>query len=125
MEISRDALSRVIKAARMAHDMAETIREMTCGTCRNKADDISGILEDALFDMNGEKLGVKDDFSESKTYQWLFGCSVPEDRIAGEFIRMAEENKPKQPKPNLINRDQFNAMLKRAGGYSTPEGEWK
>ena len=128
MEISRDALVRVIRAARVAKELADDIRKLNGDTTRdNRADRIAGDLADALQMMNGESMGVADDFLESQTYGWLFKCSVPEDRIAGEFIRMAEENKPKLPKPHLVNRVQFNEMIRKFGGYSaqTPEGEWK
>lgn len=127
MEISRDALVRVIRAAKVAKELSDDIRRLIGDSTRdNQADRIAGDLADALQMMNGEKMGVSDDFTESKTYTWLFECSVPAERIAGEFIRMAEENKPEMPKPNLVNRVQFNEMVRKFGGYSaTPEGEWK
>ena len=119
---------RVIRAARVAKELADDIRKLIGDNTRdNRADRIAGDLADALQMMNGESMGVADDFLESQTYGWLFKCSVPEDRIAGEFIRMAKENEPKQPKPCLMTEKEFDALLKRNGGYKaeTPEGEWR
>ena len=75
--------------------------------------------------MNGERQNVEDDFTDSRTFRWLFRSSMSDTEVADEFIRMSEQNGPKQPKPNLINRVQFQDMVKKFGGYSTPEGEWK
>ena len=128
MEISRDALMRVIRAARAAKELGDDIRRLSHDSIHdNVADRIAGDLADALQMMNGESMGVADDFLESQTYGWLFKCSVPEDRIAGEFIRMAKENESQQPKPCLMTEKEFDELLKRNGGYKaeTPEGEWQ
>lgn len=125
MEISRDALVRVIMAARTANNMADTIRKLAGHPDPNEADMIAGALADALNMLNGEKQRVEDDFTESRTYQWLFRSAMSDAEVADEFIRMALRNKTEQPKPHLISRVEFRNMVKKFGGYSTPEGDWK
>lgn len=129
MNISRDALLKIVRAARAAQKLADNIRHLTGNSpVENMADSIAGQLADALNMMNGEKLGVADDFRDSRTYTWLYRSAMTDEEVADEFIRMAKENEPKMPKPNLISRVQFLDMVRQFGGYpdlnSTPEGEW-
>ena len=123
---TKDALLRIVKAARIAYAVADNIRKLGVCNTENEADRIYGYLTDALFILNGEQLNGKD-FNESRTYSWLYNSTMTDDEVTNEFIRMAKENAPKQPKPNIITRDQFNELLTRAGGYGlqTPEGDWK
>lgn len=129
MNISRDALLKIVRATRAAQKLADNIRHLTGNSpVDNMADSIDGQLADALNMMNGEKLGVADDFRDSRTYTCLYRSAMTDEEVADEFIRMAKENEPKMPKPNLISRVQFLDMVRRFGGYpdlnSTPEGEW-
>lgn len=126
MEITRDAIMRVVKAARTAQKLADDIRKLTNDfRSVNVGDDIAGLLADALNMINGEKQGITDEFSDSRTYTWLFRSAMSDGEVTDEFIRMARENGPKIPKPNLISREQFDEMMKSSGGYRyTPEGEW-
>lgn len=128
MNISRDALLKIVRAARAAQKLADNIRHLTGNSpVENMADSIAGQLADALNLLNGEKLGVADDFRDSRTYTWLYRSAMTDDEVADEFIRMAK-GEPKMPKPNLISRGEFLDMVRQFGGYldlnSTPEGEW-
>jgi hypothetical protein len=126
MEISRDALLRVIYAARMSNAMAEIVRTLANGYKQeNKLDQIAGALADALCMINGEQLNPEEDFGNSRTYTWLFNSRTTDSEVADEFIRMAENNRPVQPKPNTISKEQFDELFHKNGGYMSPEGEWK
>ena len=128
MEISRDAMLRVVKAARMADKLAQDTKALLMD--RNGwtvADEISGFLDDALFNMIGEKLEPGQDFANDSVTMMLIRSKLSDAEVTDEFISIAEENKPKLPKPNLVSRDEFNAMVRKFGGYKaeTPEGEWQ
>lgn len=125
MEINKYALTMVIRSTRLVHQMAENIRALAPLDGENMADQVAGELADALFLMNGEHMDMDEDFSTSRTSTFLFDSKLTDSEVANEFIRMAEQNFPKQPKPVLVSRDQFAEMVKKFGGYSTPEGEWK
>lgn len=128
MEITRDALLRVVKSARMADRLARDtkalLRDQNSWTV---ADDISSFLDDAIFLMVGEKLDPRQDFvRDSVTMKLIRAEDMSDEEVTEEILRMAEKNAPKQPKPNLISRDKFNEMVERCGGYRAgmSEGEW-
>ena len=124
MEISREALVHAIKAERLAEKLSDFIQCMFCGNGRpwNMADEIGSHLSDMLRDMSGEDRDT--DFEES-AIQILLRSSLDAESVANEIISISKDASPIMPKPNLITRNQFNAMVKKYGGYSTPEGEWK
>ena len=124
MEITKDALVHVIKAERLAEKLSDFIQCMLSGDGRpwNMADEIASHLSDMIREMSGEDRDT--DFEESAV-QILLRSSLDAEHVAEEIMNIAEDDEPKQPKPNLITRDQFNAMVRKYGGYSTPEGEWK
>lgn len=126
MEISRDAIVRMIRAARNAAKLANDIRRIANVSDRNNAaDEIAGDLADVLNKINGEQIGISDQFCDSRTYTWLFRSAMSDNEVADEFIRMAEENKPEMPRPNTMSRVGFEELLEKFGGYKpTAEGEW-
>ena len=125
MNVTRDALLQVVAAERAARKMSDFIQCMMSGTERpwNMADDIQSGLANALSEISGEDRNA--DFDKSET-QILLRSRLSNEQVAEQIEKMAEKNAPKQPKPNLVNRVQFQEMVKRFGGYSapTPEGEW-
>lgn len=128
MEISRDALLRVVNAISKAKELSRIIGELSGNSCKdNRADMIVYELEDAIYELvDGRRLSIDMDFNDTATAKCLRNPSIRNDELVEELMRIAKENGT-QPKPNLINRNQFAAMLKRYGGYkaSTAEGEWK
>lgn len=126
MELTRDALLQVIKAERLSWKLSDGIQCLMAGTGRawNMADEIHSKLADMIAEISGENRDV--DFEESDT-QIVLRSEISNEAVADIIERMADKNEPKQPKPNLVNRNQFEEMLKRYGGYNsmTPEGDWK
>lgn len=116
MNISRDALSRVVSATRRVHNISGVIATLTNATSENLADHACGELADALFLISGER--GSDDFNCSRTYNLLFSSCLSNEEVADELIRMADANKPKQPAPILMTQEEYDAL------YGTPEGEW-
>lgn len=115
--MQKGAIVRVVKAAKIANKLSETICELTGGQTDNLADRIFGLLADSLFLYCGEK--NPDDFGKTKTYRLLNEDDRTDSEIADEFIRIAEANKPKQPAPILMTQEEHDAL------YGTPEGEWR
>ena len=124
MELQKDALLRMVRAARDSYDLAKSLHNI-CGHQETTADKICNELTETLYEIVGETLGVEQDFRFSKTYTLLFRSAKTNNEVVDEFIRMADKNFPSCPKPNLVPKEQFSAMVEKFGGYSTPEGEWK
>ena len=122
MEISRDALLRVIRAARDAKRLADILQNIMSMGCHDTiADRVYGDLADALQMMNRETLDKGTDFGDSRTYTWLFRSSMSDEEVAAEFMRMAGEPK----KPALMSLEEFDALVQKLGSNAeTPEGEW-
>lgn len=135
MKISRDALVRVVRAARKTMKMANTMQGLMAEkNMETVADIIFGDLADALFYISGETL-VNKSFDESTVMRLLNG-DMDDESVADwlimmsrieERIRSGEEKKEEvvQPKPCTFSREEFMNTLQRNGGYTTPEGEWK
>lgn len=117
MDVTKDAITRVVSSARMAYNLANIISQLVPGiTDENRADMIFGSLADVLFELSKEP--VVNDFKSSKTYKWLVESCMSNEEVADELIRMADANKPKQPAPILMTQEEYDAL------YGTPEGEW-
>lgn len=130
MQIQKDALLRVIKAAREARRQAEILRQLTAGGIGEvPMDNIYGWLTDALFHMSNEPDGPNYDAHFQYFEDMLFDTGKPDGDVADWIIAEARKEAPEIPKPNLISRDKFNEMIEKSGcGYrckATPEGEWK
>ena len=127
MELTRDALLRVVKAARTADRLAQDMKKLLVDENRwTWADEIAGFLKDALFLISGEKLPLEADFEKDSKVVGLLRGFESDTMVVSDIMQMAEENAPKMPKPSLMGQKDFRAMVKRYGGYSaTPEGEWE
>lgn len=130
MNVSKDAVLRMVSAVRMADDMAKAIEMFTNG--ENNADLIAGKLEDVLYEISGEKFLHEDDFTfsfeDSETYRLLHDNNMTDEQVVESIFGMAWDNRPKistewiQP----LSREEFAKSVQENGGYlcSLPEGEW-
>ena len=132
MEISRDALLRVVKAARMAIKAAETMQSLMVEKGGwTWADEIAGQLLDSLFKMSGEQLAVGKDFNKDSMTMRLLTGDMTDGAVADWFIMMSKirnkitEETVNQPKPQIVSKEDEQRMYVQSGGYKyTPEGEW-
>ena len=133
MDIQKDALLRVVKATRASIRLAKTMQNLLVDTNSwTWADEISGQLCDALFELSGEKLESGQDFlKDSMTMKILKGDmddeSVTEWILLKDRIRQRLDgnfNYVPQPKPNIFSAEEMNELFRKNGGYSTPEGSW-
>lgn len=130
MEISRDALMRVVKATRMSMSLAEAIqRLMLDKSSRTFADEIAGFLKDALFITIGES--ETKNFDDSMTMR-LLTSDMSDGAVADYIIMMHKIRKHidpeevQQPKPQIMNKESVQRMYVQSGGYQyTPEGEFR
>lgn len=132
MKIGRDALVRVIRAARKSMKMANTMQALMAEkNTETVADVIFGDLADALFEISGETL-VNKTFDESTVMRMLNG-DMDDGAVADGMIMISkiEErlrgNKEEvvQPKPCTFSHEEMLDDYKLNGGYMTPEGEWE
>lgn len=130
MEISRDALMRVVKATRMSMNLAEAIqRLMLDKSSRTFADEIAGFLKDALFITIGES--ETKNFDDSMTMR-LLTSDMSDGAVADYIIMMNKIRKHidteevQQPKPQTMSKESVQRMYVQSGGYQyTPEGEFR
>jgi len=139
MEITRDALLRVVKSARLAIETAETMQKLMVEKGGwSWADEVAGQLSDALFRMSGEQLAagkdfnqdsmtmrlLKGDMSDGAVADWFLMMSRIRDRLSGELV--ADKLKMEIPStPHTVSKEETYEMYLRNGGYHyTPEGEF-
>jgi hypothetical protein len=139
MVATREAVIRIVRAARTARKMAQAIESLIFETKVTTApDQVFGELADALFAMSGEVVRFDQDFEkDSKTMKILLSEELADDEAADEFIRMAWENaSPEPPKKTWL--EPMKEQVRKTGGYcpetgyvppkeidETPEGEWR
>lgn len=130
MEITRDALMRVVKAAREAINLAETMSRSLDNILNRKgtttvADDIAGNLADALFQLSGEKLEPEQDFfNDSQVMGLLMGPESDAD-VTRKIAEMHDEA-TKAPAPQIISAEHLKEMFKKNGGYMRASvGDWE
>lgn len=130
MEITRDALLRVVKATRMAMRLAENTQKLFVdkGTW-TMADEIAGQLADALFRMNCDS--AERPFADSMTMRLLKG-DLNDEAVTDWFLMMVridqrrhKQEEPVIPQPQTMSKEEVRAMHEANGGYMTPEGDWK
>jgi len=129
MEVTRDALLRVVKAARMAFRLAESTQALFVDKGQwTVADEIAGQLADALFRMGHDNADrpmsdsttmrlLKGDLSDEAVTDWFFMMYRIDERLH-------KQEEPQQPKPQIMNSTEVHAMYEKNGGYCSPEGEW-
>lgn len=133
MEITRDALLRIVKATRMSMALAETLQNLVVGKGRSTwADEIAGFLKDAVFMMSKEELPSGKSYDDSMTNRILTGDL--DDADVTDWIlwknRIYDRVNPdgkavQQPAPNIMKPEDMQKLYRKNGGYLSPEGEWK
>lgn len=127
MEITRDALLRIVKAARAATRLAEDMNKLLISQGRDTwADFIEGELADALCEFGGEVLEPHQDFiRDSHTMALLTDPDLSDEEVTAAFIGMHRAHHPEQPKPHFISRDEMQKQANAGYGYSAPEVKLK
>ena len=129
MEVTREALTKLVAAARASAKLAEAIEALLVDkNALNVADEITGDLQDALFLISGERLDGKP-FTESMTMRLLTNVDINNGCVADWFFMMEKlhnhiQQDAEQPKPHTMSQEEFRKMYVQNGGYSTPEGEF-
>ena len=123
MEISRDALMRVVKATRMANRLAKDTQAMLMVKCTETvADIIADLLADCLFEFIDEDFGPEKDFCNESVTMKLIESELSDSEVTDYILHRAE-----LPKPVIRDLDETRMMFEKNGGYQyaeTPEGEW-
>ena len=136
MEITRDALLRIVKATRTTMRLADGISEVLTRNGFTVVDDVVGFLQDALYtisnekERNGEK--AEDNFDDSMTMR-LLKSDMDDKSVTDWFFMMESINtkinaiKPQDiqlPPPQIMSKEDMSELYKKNGGYMSPEGEW-
>lgn len=126
--ITKEAVERIIRAARTADHMAFHIHAIS-GDDKfqwTEADAIRNLLVDSLVLMTEGSMknvsGVQLNATERRDYlqkELHNDVAHPGNTSIGKLadIIMDGINEAQQPTPNLITRESFDEMWKRAGGY--------
>jgi hypothetical protein len=125
MEIKRDALLQVVKAARAALRLAEDFRPMLIDP-RNEthADWIAWHLTEALFLMSNETLSAGQDFGKDSNTMRMLKSDNSDGAVTDWFIMMdkirkrVSEQEPeiKQPAPQIMEADEVDKLRRQNGG---------
>jgi hypothetical protein len=146
MEISKDALLRVVKAARTSIRVAETMQGLLTGKHETYVDHIRCALIDALFEISGEKDTSDRCVLDSETMN-LLDSDYTDETVMHLIIGMHERRKNQgllkaessenrtgsigrheaayfvQPAPTFIDRQKMRKQAEAGCGYMAPEGE--
>ena len=127
MEISRDALLRVVKGTRMSLRLAENMKALLINKKSGTwADEISGQLSDAVFTMIDEKLHVGQTFEDSMTMRILNGDMsdgavtdwiMTMDRVRRRHLNPAPAEDEQPSAPHTISKERLNELYEQNGGY--------
>lgn len=132
MEIKEVAILRVVKAARMSMRMAKDMQVLMVDKARTLADEVSGLLADALFEISGEELSPEKSFEQS-TVMMMLKSDMSDSSVADGIMlknrihnMISKMDEVKQPKPQIISKEAGQRMYVQSGGYQyTPEGEFR
>lgn len=124
MEIEKNAVLNIVKAARASLRLNEDLRK-TLGLGRGGAETvpefISGMLCDALFSLSHERLAYTQDFAKDSITMKLLKSESSDEEVTEQFIRMAEnEGCPdfKYPTP-----EEMRKAAEEGRGYFFEEDE--
>lgn len=125
MEISRDAILRIVRSARMTMKISDGMKAL-CGVDDiNAADEVVNELAEVIYEIvDGKQLKFNQDFMSTDVLQLLFNMNKAVDETVDDMMKLYEQNHPEMPKPNLVSRDKLNEMLGNCGYRPTAEGEW-
>ena len=126
MEVTKGALVRIVKATFIISEMAGHILALTDNkSCWTPADEAKGLLIDAIVSMTGdmrvddslvsedERSKLINDFINMKI--GLIPADASANEIANRIIGLCDT--VKQPAPVTMERQSFEEMWKRVGGY--------
>ncbi len=117
--MNKDALLRVVKAARMSLKLAEDTKKLLVNERQQTwADEIAGLLSDALFHFSGDYIGPKQDFERDSRTMNLLRSNLSDGAVTEEFIAMVQ-----QPRPVFTSPEEFKDLYHRNGGYMVQEAE--
>ena len=121
MSNMKDALLRMVKAARLAKTMDDFFVEK--GYAETPYTEIYGEIFEAIYSILGENTPTA---NESITHTMLTAPYMDDERRAA-CLNHVFESRNMQPKPHTIEPDEMDRMVRENGGYryETPEGEWK
>lgn len=143
MEISKDALLRVVKATRTSIRVAETMQGLLTGKHETYVDHISDALVDVLFEISGEKNTADRCVLDSQTMN-LLKSDYTDETVMHLIVGMRERRKNQgllnadgqtetvgrheaayfvQPVPKFPNRQEMRKHAEAGCGYMAPEGE--
>jgi hypothetical protein len=136
LEISKSALLKLVRAARMSLRLADDMKKLTeNGNGLTVADNISGELNDALSLIVGERLSPEQDYLKDSFVLRFLKSNMGDGQVMQAFCaaiawdeaRGAEGEEVRQPAPVITERRRMRQMVRENGGYlhETPEGEWK
>lgn len=128
MDYMKDALLRMVKAARNTKKLLDAYQ--TVGLDDNLLFETYGEIADAIYGLVGEQTET---FEESVTCLTMSAPFLKDERRAemlyAEYLRNREmepyTGEEIAPKPNTIERDELKKMVKKNGGYMSPEGDWE
>lgn len=145
MEISKDALLRVVKAARTSIRVAETMQGLLTGKHETYVDHIRCALIDALFEISGEKDTadrcvldsetmnlLRSDYTDETVTHLIIGMYERRKHTIQLRVKRAEERANigrheaeyfAQPVPSFLNRQEMRKQAEAGCGYMAPEGE--
>ena len=130
MEISRDAILRIVRSARMAMKISDGMKAL-CGVDDiNAADEVVNELAEVIYEIvDGKLLKFNQDFMSTDVLQLLFNMNKAVDETVDDMMKLYDQNHPAMPKPNLVSRDKLNEMLGNCGyqcGWqkTNAEGVW-
>ena len=122
MENVRDALLRMVRAARDSKRLQEAFLDV--GLKDNMIFNIYGDIAEAIYKLIGEHT---ESIEESVTNLVLTTPLLTEDRRVEMLIAEYKKNHPVQPIPLTVEQEEMRKMFKENGGYllrETPEGDW-
>lgn len=107
------SMTELVKAARLSGKLAEALRKMLAGNGNQwtVADEINGLITDAIVRLSGE--ADKDSFDTYETVK-LIKSEMSDEETAEALTKMQTES---LPKPHLTEPETFEENYRKNGGY--------
>lgn len=121
MDKVRDAFLRLISVNDKLERMMKACDVL--GLNDGKISEIRGDILDVVYYLTGEE-NPFDDFRDSTTYQIMTDASWTDQSKADMLMSEYRQNNC-QGKPVFTDPEKMADMVRKNGGYMTPEGDWK
>lgn len=119
----KDALFKMVKAGIKLSGLMTNYAD--CGIDDSPMFDVWGDILDGIYALLGEHT---DTIEESVTYTVMTAPYLNNERrtemLWAEYVKRHPEQPVVQPQPITISPEGMREMMKRNGGYMTPEGDW-